>query len=72
MDKYPIIIYLSASVLGKVAVELMFTDPVVAEAVRISHAMLYILEALGAVLVVVIGRLYLSIQRRRVSRGSLV
>jgi YjbE family integral membrane protein len=59
MDKYPIIIYLGAAVLGKVAAELIFTDPVVEEIVWISHTSLYILEALGAILVVVIARLYL-------------
>jgi YjbE family integral membrane protein len=59
MDRYPIIIYLGAAVLGKVAATLMFTDPVVERILRISHTTLYILEALGAILVVVIGRLYL-------------
>lgn len=63
MDKYPIIIYLGAAVLGKVAAELIFTDPVVGGILRISHISLYILEALGAVLVVVIGRLYLRHKR---------
>jgi YjbE family integral membrane protein len=59
MDKYPIIIYLGAAVLGKVAAELIFTDPAVEKIVRISHTTLYILEALGALLVVVIAKLYL-------------
>ena len=63
MDKYPIIIYLGAAVLGKVAIELIFTDPVIEGIVMISHTTLYILEALGAVLVVVIGRLYLRYKR---------
>ena len=63
MDKYPIIIYLGAAVLGKVAAGLMFTDPVVEEMARISHTTLYVLEALGAGLVVVIGRLYLRYKR---------
>jgi len=59
MDKYPIIIYLGAAVLGKVAAELIFTDPAVEKIIRISHTTLYILEGLGALLVVVIARLYL-------------
>ncbi len=63
MDRYPIIVYLGAAVLGKVAVELVLTDPVVEGMIRISHTSLYILEALGAVLVVVIGRLYLRHKR---------
>ena len=63
MDRYPIIVYLGAAVLGKVAAELVLTDPVVEGMIRISHTSLYILEALGAVLVVVIGRLYLRYKR---------
>jgi len=59
MDKYPIIIYLGAAVLGKVAVDLIFTDPAVEKIVRISHTTSYILEGLGALLVVVIAKLYL-------------
>ncbi len=59
MDKYPIIIYLGAAVLGKVAAELILTDPFVEEIVRISQITRYMLEASGAVLVIVIGRLYL-------------
>jgi YjbE family integral membrane protein len=63
MDKYPIIVYLGAAVLGKVAAELIFTDPVVEEMVGISRTTLYILEVLGAVLVVALGRLYLRYSR---------
>jgi YjbE family integral membrane protein len=65
MDKYPIIIYLGAAVLGKVAVDLIFTDPVVEEIVRIPQTTLYILELLSAVLVVLIGRIYIKYQKSR-------
>jgi hypothetical protein len=42
---------------------LIFTDPVVEGIVRFSHSTLYILEALGAVLVVVLGKFYLKCKR---------
>jgi len=61
MDKYPIIIYAGAAVLGKVSAELIFTDPVVANHVGDVHGWALIaLEAAGAALVIVLGRLYLK------------
>jgi YjbE family integral membrane protein len=59
MDKYPIIIYIGAAVLGKVAFGLIFTDPAVKEIIQFSRTSLYILEGLGALLVIVAARLYL-------------
>ena len=52
------------------AAELIFTDPIIEETVRISHTTLYILEALGAALVVVIGRLYLRYKGGGVREGT--
>jgi YjbE family integral membrane protein len=69
MDKYWIIIYIGAAVLGKVAVELMFTDPAVKEIIRFSHIFLYVLEGLGALLVVVLARLYMRYKRIEPSEG---
>ena len=37
MDKYPFIIYVGAGILGKVGGEMIFTDPVVAERLRIPN-----------------------------------
>jgi len=53
MDRYPIIVYLGAAVLGSVAVELIFTDRVVLEHIQMRDSVLYGLKALGAALVIV-------------------
>jgi len=57
MDKYPFIIYVGAGVLGKVGAEMIFTDPVILEGIRMPEPLLYGLEALFAVGVIVIGKL---------------
>ncbi len=59
MDKYPIIIYLGAAILGKVGAEMIFTDPAVGTWFVVPEAVLYGLEALFAVGVVVVGKLWL-------------
>ncbi len=58
MDKYPYIIYVGAGILGKVGAEMIFTDPVVLERLRFPDALFYGLEALFAVSVIVIGKLW--------------
>jgi YjbE family integral membrane protein len=59
MDKYPVIIYIGAGVLGKVGAEMIFSDPAVSEWIRVSDAVLYGLEALFAVGVIVVGKLWM-------------
>jgi YjbE family integral membrane protein len=56
MDRYPLLVYLGAAILGKVAVELVFTDPMIASHLPVPEAGLYLLEALGAVSVLVVGK----------------
>jgi len=58
MDKYPFITYVGAGILGKVGGEMIFTDPVVVERIRIPEAFLYGMEALFAVGVIIIGKLW--------------
>ncbi len=55
MEKYPVIIYAGAAVLGKVGAELIFTDPVVEAWVQPSKVYLYALEAAFASGVVLVG-----------------
>jgi YjbE family integral membrane protein len=65
MDRYPIIIYLGAAVLGRVAAEMIFTDPAV---VRWLHPPLwftYAMEVVGAVGVIVVGKLWIKYVFRR-------
>jgi YjbE family integral membrane protein len=58
MDKYPLIIYVGAGILGKVGAEMIFTDPIVVERIRIPEAFLYGMEAIFAVGVIIIGKLW--------------
>jgi len=57
MDKYPIIIYMGAAILGKVGAEMIFTDPVITEAFAPSVLFQYAMEALFAVGVIAVGKL---------------
>lgn len=59
MDRYPIIIYLGAAVLGRVAAEMIFTDPLVVAWLEPPKWFTYSMEALFAVLVIVVGKLWL-------------
>ncbi len=60
MDRYPIIVYVGAALLGKVSAEMIFTDSIVEGILRVSDTSLYILEAAGAAAVVIVARVYLS------------
>ncbi|CAN5679178.1 TerC family protein [soil metagenome] len=68
MERFPIIITLGAALLGFLAGEMMFTDPAVTERFgELSHDIVNIAGAVGAVLVVAIG---LWMQRRAKSGDS--
>jgi YjbE family integral membrane protein len=62
MDKYPLIIYVGAAVLGKVGAEMIFTDPVIMEAFQPSVVFQYAMEALFAVGVLAVGKLWVRWQ----------
>jgi YjbE family integral membrane protein len=59
MDRYPLIIYLGSAVLGRVAGEMIFTDPAVVRWLNPSPWLGYAMEALFAVMVIVVGKLWL-------------
>jgi len=65
MDRYPIILYIGAAILGRVAAEMIFSDPAVvgwfAPPPWFSHAM----EAIFAVGVIAVGKLWLWLAFRR-------
>jgi YjbE family integral membrane protein len=67
MDKYPIIIYAGAAVLGKVGAEMIITDPVVVSAFAPSKLFQYGMEGIFAVGVIVVGKLWM---RWMVKRSS--
>jgi YjbE family integral membrane protein len=68
MDKYPIVIYIGAAVLGQVGSEMMVTDPFVVEMFNPSDILKYSVEAFFIIGVVVAGKLWarqkLAIQKK--------
>ncbi len=70
MDKYPVIIYIGAGILGKVGGEMIVTDPVMESFVIPGKVFQYSVEALFAVGVIVVGKLWMKwmIRRERVEQ----
>jgi predicted tellurium resistance membrane protein TerC len=64
MDRYPFIVYLGAAILGRVGGEMIMTDAVVQQALRPDTAIRYVIEALCAAGVVIIGFMWSRRQRR--------
>ncbi len=60
MDKYPIIIYIGAAILGRVGGEMIMTDPVVVRLLAPGKVFQYSVEAGLAVGVLVVGKLWLK------------
>jgi YjbE family integral membrane protein len=65
MDRYPFIIYIGAAVLGKVAGEMIFTDPAVVSWLALPKWFLYAMEAVFAVGVIVVGKVWIRLMFRR-------
>ncbi len=59
MDRYPYILYIGALVLGRVAGEMMISDPFVVEHLNPSRYVSWAVEAVFAVGVIVVGKLLL-------------
>ncbi len=70
MDRFPIIVYLGAMVLGKVAGEMIITDPYLQSFLHTGKTTQYIVEAVGAVAVVVIGKLWMKMKIRKEEKAS--
>lgn len=70
MDRYPVVIYVGAAVLGKVAAEMVFTDPVVRTFIELPQRALWAAEALAAVGVIVAGKLWLRFLAARNGGGE--
>jgi YjbE family integral membrane protein len=66
MDRFPIIVWLGAAILGRVGAEMMVTDPFVKQRYPLDHSVEIGVQVAGAVLVVLIG--WLLQRRRRESR----
>ena len=67
MDKYPIIIYIGAAVLGKVGGEMIITDPFTVNIINPGKSFVYATEAFFAAGVIIIGKLWL---RWKISRAE--
>ena len=65
MDRYPIIIYIGAAVLGKVAGEVIFTDPAMMRWLALPKWSLYAMEVVFAVGVIVVGKLWIRLVFRK-------
>jgi predicted tellurium resistance membrane protein TerC len=62
MDKYPIVVWIGAAILGRVGAEMIITDPVVHGALHPAAWVEYGVQALGALVVVGVGK-YLESRR---------
>jgi len=65
MDRYPLIIYIGAAVLGRVAGEMIFTDPAVTRWLQMPTWFNYVMEAVFAVGVIVVGKLWIRFVFRK-------
>jgi YjbE family integral membrane protein len=72
MDKYPIIIYIGAAILGKVAGEMIITDPVVVKMLQPGHYLEYGLEVFFAAGVIVAGKLLMKWKIAKEEKEMLV
>lgn len=70
MDRFPIIVYLGAMVLGKVAGEMLITDPYVQSFLHTGKTTQYVVEAVFAITVVVVGKLWMRIRSNKEERKS--
>jgi YjbE family integral membrane protein len=65
MDKYPIIVYIGAGILGKVGGEMIITDPVVMGFLAPGKVLQYSIEAVFAVGVIVAGKLWMKFMLKK-------
>ena len=61
MDKYPIIIYIGAAVLGKVGGEMIITDPFTVNILKPGKLVIYSVEAVFAFGVIAVGKLWMEV-----------
>ena len=70
MDKYPIIVYIGAAILGKVGGEMMITDPVIAGWLHPGKTLQYCVEGFFAVGVLAVGKLWLKWQISKAAKET--
>jgi len=72
MDKYPIIIYIGAAILGKVGGEMIITDPFTVNILNPGKLAIYSVELIGAAGVIVAGKLLMKWKIVREEKEMLV
>jgi YjbE family integral membrane protein len=72
MDRYPIIIYIGAAILGRVGAEMIFTDPFVERWLAPPTWFKYTMEAVFALGVIGVGKLYLWYTYRKEEKAEKV
>lgn len=72
MDKYPFIIYLGAAVLGRVAGEMMITDPFIHNLLHPGKFMEYGVQAVFAVGVIVAGKLWIKWKMKKQEEVAVI
>jgi YjbE family integral membrane protein len=70
MDRYPIIIYIGAAILGRVAAEMIFTDPFVERWLSLPTWFKYAMEVLFAFGVIGVGKLWLWYTFRKAGKAA--
>lgn len=70
MDRYPWVLYLGAAMLGKVAMEMIFTDPWTVQHIRLETSMLVAAQLSGALGVVIAAKTWLRLQPTGVNAAS--
>jgi YjbE family integral membrane protein len=69
MDRYPLIIYFGAAILGKVGGEMLITDPFTVSVIHPTQLTQYLVQALFAAGVIVAGKLI--VRRKSVLEGKM-
>jgi YjbE family integral membrane protein len=64
MDKYPIILYIGAAVLGKVGAEMILTDPAVTHWIHPNNFVIYCVEGMFAIGVILVGKAWVRMTLR--------
>ncbi len=60
MDRFPVIIYVGAALLGKIGGEMIITDPVISSFLTPTKVLIYVIEITFAASVIIIGRFWLK------------
>ena len=60
MDKFPVIIYIGAALLGKIGGEMIITDPALGRFMTPTRPVIYAVELLFAAAVIIVGRFWLK------------